>query len=45
MVARRDEARGRIRAELGAADGDLLAVTVANLRSEKGYDVLLETVP
>ncbi len=43
MVARRDEVRSRIRAELGAADGDLLAVTVANLRSEKGYDVLLET--
>ena len=33
---------GRSGSELGVPDGDLLAVTVANLRSEKGYDVLLE---
>ncbi len=32
-----------MRAELGIPNGELLAVTVANLRSEKGYDVLLET--
>ena len=43
MVAQRAEIRARVRAELDVADGDLLAVTVANLRSEKGYDVLLET--
>ncbi len=43
MVLRRDEIRGRVRAELGIPPGDLLAVTVANLRSEKGYDVLLDT--
>jgi glycosyltransferase involved in cell wall biosynthesis len=42
MVAGRPGIRARIRAELGVADGELLAVTVANLRSEKGYDVLLE---
>jgi glycosyltransferase involved in cell wall biosynthesis len=43
MVARRPEIRAEVRAELGVPEGDLLAVTVANLRSEKGYDVLLET--
>jgi len=42
MVDQRPEVRGRIRSELGVPDGDLLAVTVANLRSEKGYDVLLD---
>ncbi len=42
MVAARPEIRARIRAELGVGDRELLAVTVANLRSEKGYDVLLE---
>ena len=31
-----------MRAELGVADDEVLALTVANLRSEKGYDVLLE---
>jgi glycosyltransferase involved in cell wall biosynthesis len=42
MIGRRDEIRERIRAELGVAPGELLALTVANLRSEKGYDVLLD---
>jgi glycosyltransferase involved in cell wall biosynthesis len=42
VVARRSELRAAIRAELGVPDGQLLAVTVANLRSEKGYDVLLD---
>jgi glycosyltransferase involved in cell wall biosynthesis len=42
MMGRRDEIRTRIRAELGVPPGELLAVTVANLRSEKGYDVLLD---
>ncbi len=41
-VADRPGIRARVRAELGVGDPDLLAVTVANLRSEKGYDVLLE---
>jgi glycosyltransferase involved in cell wall biosynthesis len=43
MADRRDEVRESIRAELGVPPGDLLAVTVAGLRSEKGYDVLLQT--
>ena len=34
--------RRDVRAELGIADDEVLALTVANLRSEKGYDVLLE---
>jgi len=34
-------ARARRRAELQVATDELLIVTVANLRSEKGYDVLL----
>jgi glycosyltransferase involved in cell wall biosynthesis len=42
LVARRDEMRTRARTELGLADGELLFLTVANLRPEKGYDVLLE---
>jgi glycosyltransferase involved in cell wall biosynthesis len=41
LVARRDEVRASVRAELGVPDGDLLVLTVANLRPEKGYDVLL----
>jgi glycosyltransferase involved in cell wall biosynthesis len=42
LLARRDAVRKEVRAELGATDGELLVVTVANLRREKGYDVLLE---
>jgi glycosyltransferase involved in cell wall biosynthesis len=42
MVARRSGIRAEVRHELGMARGELLAVTVANLRSEKGYDVLLD---
>lgn len=34
--------RREVRAELGVPDGDALVLTVANLRPEKGYDVLLE---
>jgi glycosyltransferase involved in cell wall biosynthesis len=34
--------RAEVREELGAEENELLALTVANLRSEKGYDVLLE---
>ena len=33
--------RAEARAELGAADGDVVVVTVANLRSQKGYADLL----
>ncbi len=43
MADRRDEVRVAVRSELGVPEGELLAVTVAGLRSEKGYDVLLET--
>jgi glycosyltransferase involved in cell wall biosynthesis len=42
LVARRGEIRKAVRTALDVPDGELLAVTVANLRSEKGYDVLLE---
>lgn len=42
LVARRGDVRKAIRAELDVPDDELLAVTVANLRSEKGYEVLLE---
>jgi glycosyltransferase involved in cell wall biosynthesis len=42
LRARRDAVRLEVRAELGVPDGAVLALSVANLRSEKGYDVLLE---
>jgi glycosyltransferase involved in cell wall biosynthesis len=38
----RDVMRREVRAELAVGDDEVLALTVANLRSEKGYDVLLE---
>lgn len=43
LIDRREEVRGEVRAELGVDDDDLLVMTVANLRPEKGYDVLLDT--
>ncbi len=42
LVAGRDEIRREVRAELGVSGDEVLAITVANLRAEKGYDVLLE---
>ena len=42
LARRRAEVRAEVRAELGLADCEVLALTVANLRSEKGYDVLVE---
>jgi glycosyltransferase involved in cell wall biosynthesis len=42
LTADRDVVRGAVRAELGVPDGELLVLTVANLRPEKGYDVLLD---
>lgn len=42
LVEMRSHVRTAVRAELEVPDGTLLALTVANLRSEKGYDVLLE---
>jgi glycosyltransferase involved in cell wall biosynthesis len=40
-MAERDTLRSDVRRELGVPDGELLALTVANLRAEKAYDVLL----
>lgn len=42
LIGRRQEVRSRLRAELGGGPEDVVTVTVANLRAEKGYDVLLE---
>jgi glycosyltransferase involved in cell wall biosynthesis len=42
LMARRAHLRADVRAELGVADSELLFITVANLRPQKGYDVLLE---
>ncbi len=39
--SRRGEFRRKVRAELGLSDGELLALTVANFRWQKGHDVLL----
>ena len=33
--------RAEVRAELEVPEGEILALTVANLRTQKGYDVLL----
>ena len=41
LIARREELRDRVRSELGVGHDELLFMTVANLRPEKGYDVLL----
>ena len=40
--AERPAIRAEVRAELGIPDGDLMVLTVANLRPEKGYDTLLD---
>jgi glycosyltransferase involved in cell wall biosynthesis len=42
LVERRDEVRAQVRRELGITGSDCLVLTVANLRTEKGYDVLLD---
>ena len=42
LVARRAECRALVRSELALDDDELLFLAVANLRPEKGYDVLLE---
>ncbi len=42
LMARRDDVRRQVRSELSVPDGHLLALTVSNLRPEKGYDVLLD---
>ena len=40
-LAQRETIRLEVRQEFGLAEGELLALTVANLRVEKGHDVLL----
>jgi glycosyltransferase involved in cell wall biosynthesis len=42
LMARRAELRTEVRNELGIAEGEALFMTVANLRPEKGYDMLLD---
>ena len=42
LVARRGELRALVRSELAVDDEEFLFLTVANLRPEKGYDVLLD---
>jgi len=42
LLRDRAVSRREVRAELGVDDGQVVALTVANLRSEKGYDVLLD---
>jgi glycosyltransferase involved in cell wall biosynthesis len=42
LVRRREELRRQVRAEFEVPDDEVLALTVANLRPEKGYDVLLD---
>jgi len=42
LAADRDRIRAEVRAELGVPDGELLVLTVAIIRPEKGYDVLLD---
>jgi glycosyltransferase involved in cell wall biosynthesis len=41
VMQQRDVFRRDVRAEFALRDGELLALTVANLRPEKGHDVLL----
>ena len=41
IVATRDRIRASIRSELAVPNTDLLVLTIANLRPEKGYEVLL----
>jgi glycosyltransferase involved in cell wall biosynthesis len=43
LAAQRDRIRREVRFELGVADGEVLVLAVANLRPEKGYDVLLDS--
>jgi len=42
LLRQRVEVRSEVRAELGIRDGEVVVLAVANLRPEKGYDVLLD---
>jgi glycosyltransferase involved in cell wall biosynthesis len=44
LLDRRADTRAAVRDGLGVSDGELLLLTVANLRLEKAYDVLLDSV-
>ncbi len=44
LLSQRESMRVDVRAELGVPDDRVLLLTVANLRPEKGYDVLLDAV-
>ena len=43
LLSRANEIRAEVRSELGVSPEEILVIAVANLRVEKGYDVLLET--
>jgi len=43
MMSLRDSVRDDVRSEFGISPAERLVLTVANLRPEKGYDVLLES--
>jgi glycosyltransferase involved in cell wall biosynthesis len=43
LRSRRQALRDEVRSELGVADDEILALTVANLRAQKGYEILLES--
>ena len=42
LLENRIEVRNAVRSELGIQGGEVVVLTVANLRAEKGYDVLLD---
>ena len=44
LLSLREAMRVDVRAELGVPDDQVLVLTVANLRPEKGYDVLLDAI-
>jgi glycosyltransferase involved in cell wall biosynthesis len=42
LLTQRADVRNEVRSELGIREGEVVVLTVANLRPEKGYDVLLD---
>ena len=42
LISREEEIQAEVRSELGVSAEEILVIAVANLRAEKGYDVLLE---
>jgi glycosyltransferase involved in cell wall biosynthesis len=43
LLSRKGDIRAAVRSELGVGAQEILVLAVANLRAEKGYDVLLQT--